>query len=283
MPGRMYAAVVNGSNIMMFFRLSKLLGPIMGQRLKDISRTAEFLWILSLMRSGSSLLSHLLVNHPGIEGFGECWIRYEGTSDFQELIARVRLYNALERLCRRRYDRPGDPQIILDKLLHNKLLPCLELLNEPQLKLIFLLRQPHDIVTSLLRAGKPFPHSGSLELAAGYCTSRLQALKRYATSIHEPRKSLALHYERLVDRTQETLQCLQAFLGLNRPLTESYELSIATGIAGLGDPTKLIKTGRVVKKHRPPPFDIPKEILRDCNREYNCCQEALAKKGVAVV
>lgn len=235
------------------------------------------------MRSGSSLLTHLLVNHPGIEGFGECWIRYEGASDFRELIARVRLYNALERLCRRRYAGPGDAQIILDKLLHNKLLPCLELLNEPQLKLIFLLRQPRDVVSSLLRAGKPFPHSGSPEAAAGYCTSRLQALTRYAASICEPRKSLWLQYEGLVNRTHETLQRLQAFLGLNRPMTESYEPTIATGLPGLGDPTRLIKTGRVARMHRPPAFDIPEEILRDCNREYYCCQQALARKRVITV
>lgn len=267
----------------MFFKVSKLLAPIMGQRLKDISRKVEFLWILSLMRSGSSLLTHLLVNHPGIEGFGESWIRYEATSDFRELVARVRLYNALERLFRRRYSVPDDAQIILDKLLHNKLLPCPELLNEPQLKLIFLLRQPRDIVSSLLRAGKPFPHSGSPEAAAGYCTARLQALTRYAAGIREPRKSLWLEYGVLVDRTNETLHHLQAFLGLDKPLTGSYKRTIATGVPGLGDPTRLIKTGRVTKKRGPPPFDIPEGILRDCNREYKRCQEALTRKRVRVI
>lgn len=193
------------------------------------------------------------------------------------------MYNGLEHLCRRRYAGPRDPQIILDKLLHNKLLPCLELLNEPQLKIIFLLRQPRDVVSSLLRAGKPFPHSGSPEAAAGYCTSRLQALTRYAVSIREPGNTLWLQYEGLVYRTHETLQRLQVFLGLDRPLTASYELTIATGVPGLGDPTRLIKTGRVAEKHRRPQFDIPEEILRDCNREYKRCQEALTGKGVHVV
>lgn len=268
---------------MIFFKLSRLLAPIMGQRLKDISREVEFLWILSMMRSGSSLLTHLLVNHPRIEGFGECWIRYETTADFRELVARVRLYNTLERLWRRLPDRSQDGQIMLDKLLHDRLLPCVEVLNEAQLKVIFLLRRPRDVVSSLLRAGKPFPHSGTPAAAAGYCTSRLQALERYATSIREPRKALVLHYEALLDRTHDSLQHLQAFLGLVQPLSECYELNIATGVPALGDPTKLIKIGRVVKNHKPPPIDIPAEILRDCKHAYRRCQEVLAEKGIAGV
>lgn len=267
----------------MFFKLSRLLAPIVGQRLKDISQKVEFLWILSMMRSGSSLLTHLLVNHPRIEGFGECWIRYESTADFRELIARVRLYNTLERLRRRLPDRSRDGQIVLDKLLHDRLLPCLELLNEAQLKLIFLLRRPQDVVSSLLRAGKPFPHSGTPEAAARYYTSRLQALERYAASIREPRKTLVLHYEALLNRTHDGLQSLQAFLGLDEPLSESYELTVATGVPALGDPTKLIKTGRVVKIHKPPLIDIPDEILHDCMHAYKRCQEVIAEKGIIMV
>lgn len=267
---------------MTFFKLSKLAAPIMGQRLKDTSGKVEFLWILSLMRAGSSLLAHLLVNHPYIEGFGECWIRYESTSDFLELVARVRLYETLERLRRRPPAPPQNAKIILDKLLHNQLLRRLELLNYPQLKLIFLLRHPRDVVSSLLRAGRPFPHSGTPEAAAGYCTSRLQMLERYGASIREPGKSLVLHYETLLHRTHDTLQRLQGFLALDKPLTESYELNIATGVPGLGDPTKLIRIGRVVKRHRPP-FDIPEKVLCDCNREYLRCQETLGKMGIAKV
>lgn len=265
---------------MTFFTLSKLLRPVMGQQLKDISGKVEFLWVLSLMRSGSSLLTHLLVSHPGIEGFGECWIRYESILDFQELIARVRLYNTLERLRRRSPCRAQGARIVLDKLLHNTLLPYPELLNHPQLKLIFLLRQPRDVVSSLLRAGKPFPHSGTPKAAAGYCTSRLKALERYAVSIREPRKSVMLHYETLLHRTHDTLRGLQAFLRLEQPLTESYEPNIASGLPGLGDPTKLIKTGRVIKNHKPPACDLPEDLLRDCNRQYNLCQETLAKKAI---
>jgi len=101
------------------------------------------------------------------------------------------------------------------------------------------------------------------------------------TSIREPRKALVLHYQALVDRTHDSLQHLQAFLGLDQPLSECYKLNTATGVPGLGDPTELIKMGRVVKNHKPPPIDMPDEILHDSNRAYRRCQEVLAEKGIA--
>jgi LPS sulfotransferase NodH len=38
--------------------------------------TYEFVHILSHMRSGSTLLAHLLASHPEIIGYGETHIRY---------------------------------------------------------------------------------------------------------------------------------------------------------------------------------------------------------------
>jgi hypothetical protein len=52
-------------------------------------------------------------------------------------------------------------------------------------------------------------------------------------------------------------------------------------VPALGDPTKLIKAGRLVKNHKPPPTNIPVEILRDSKRAYRSCQEVLAKKVIA--
>jgi hypothetical protein len=250
------------------------------KQLGQLSKKVQFLWILAPMRSGSSMLTHLLVDHPDINGFGECWIRYESESDFQELIARVYLFKLFDGIFRGEGIRLEQGKFVLDKILHNRLLSCKRLLNDPRLKLIFLLRQPQKTISSLLCAGRWFPHSSTSKKAANYYIKRLQAMERCASIIRDPSKSLILHYEHLIDRTKYSLAQLQRFLGVNGPLNKTYKLNIFSGIPGFGDPTHLIKTGKVVKKNNPPVAYIPDEILDKCNRTYQRVRQSLRMKQI---
>lgn len=75
----------------------------------------QYIHLLSHLRSGSILLSHILLSHPDITGFGESKLVYstpKGLKKFPILVEQ-KLH---------KFSFLGNETYVLDKLLHNRLI-----------------------------------------------------------------------------------------------------------------------------------------------------------------
>ncbi|MGB3509384.1 MAG: sulfotransferase [Microcoleaceae cyanobacterium] len=228
----------------------------------------KVLLILSHMRSGSSLLTHLLVDNPEIAGYGETHLCYSSEADFKELLLKV--YWSIRGL-------RMDHTYVMDKILHNQRLPEIKILQSEFVKVIFLVRQPTTTIASLLKLKSHW----SWQNAIRYYSGRLEALEMYAQSINDPQRSFFLTYNNLINQTEDTLQALQNFLGLQMPLSENYQLTPKTGMKGIGDSSENIKAGKILRRPQSSNFVLSEEssqvgtivFERCCNILSQCCQK----------
>lgn len=227
----------------------------------------KILLILGHMRSGSSLLTHLLVNNPEIAGYGESQLFYASAADFKALSLKV--YWSVRGL-------RMDHTYILDKILHSPRLEDIKILQSDFIRVVFLLRQPTATIASLLKLK---PHWNE-EQAMEYYTSRLEALEMYAQTINDPRRSFFLTYSNIINQSEDTLRAIQNFLGLRMPLSEHYQLTRKTGMKGIGDSSENIKAGKILRHLQSPDFLLSEEnarigtdsFERGCNVLSQYCQ-----------
>jgi|ERR1700690_1580100 len=224
----------------------------------------EPLLLLGHIRSGSTLLHHLLVSHPEIIGCGERKVRYQSSIDFDQLRVDVHLRRG-QLLRWHRY--------VTDQVNHNDWLASEALLNHPQVRTIFLIREPCASVASMLSMTSV--GGMTAEDAIRYYRDRLSTLSRYAQIIQEPARAFLLTYDDLIINTELTLQSLQCFLGLQTKLTDHYQTFNFTGIRG--DPSPHIHAGRILR-------DIPRRrivldpaILASLLDVYQDCRQVLQK------
>jgi hypothetical protein len=190
------------------------------------------------MRSGSSLLTHILASNPEILGYGESMTRYSAPRDFDLLALKTSFML-------RRFPLRKPERYLLDKLLHNVLLaPAdMEMLISHQVRLIFLLRSPAESLASIVRS-----LSYTEEQAIQYYVDRLDILRQYAQCIPRGYPAAALTYRQLVYETDSVSGLLRSVLDLRVPLSEQYKLLPTTGQRGIGDFSANIKAGRVLRR-----------------------------------
>lgn len=229
----------------------------------------SWLLVMSHMRSGSSLLTHLLFNNPEIAGYGETHTTYRSHNDLYVLLAKVSYQlRTLPRLPASRY--------ILDKLLHNILLTPdgLELFAHEDTRTIFLLRDPQQALASVIST-----LDYSVDGAVRYYSDRLSALTRYAQAMPASMPAFALTYRQLVEETDLSLAALTSFLELKIPLTSEYQVHRLTGQPGVGDISENIFAGRVLAQpSRDTEVSIPASSLAIAQREYEACWRAMADR-----
>ncbi len=156
--------------------------------------------VLGCMRSGSSLLTHVLSSHPDILGFGEAHVRYERPSSIVELGYW---------LLRFRRKWPGGARYLLDKVLHENHLPDLAMLAGcAELKIVMMVRGPAGNIASLR---KMFAGKGD---ADEYYQKRFAELASLVDRIPPATPFLALSYEAL---TADPERELGAPFRLSRP------------------------------------------------------------------
>ncbi len=190
--------------------------------------------VLGHMRSGSSLLHHLLVSHPRVRGRGERNRAYWSEADFEGLLVDVWAH-------RRRF--PPPEALLCDQVNHGRLLPAEDLLRHPRVRKVLLVREPRPALASMVHVlGRlqPFP----VERAAEHYLARLDDLVRYAAADADRGRQFFLTYEALTGPSRgAVLLALSAFLGLDPPLAESYHVFDFTGLRG--DTSGLIRSGRI--------------------------------------
>ena len=225
------------------------------------------------MRSYSSVLSHVLGSHPEIDGYCETHLRYRFGLDFLRLQWRVRRFTG----------EPLSGRFVLDKVLHNySLTPAV--LERPRSRVIFLLRQPVDVLQSIVHMGTHLDaneRNASIESATAYYVDRLKQLTTLARRMGT--RAAFIESETLMSRTEETLQFLQNFLELETPLGRCYRHFPRTGRPGSGDPSDAIRSGEI-RAHRDgkPRYSIPSSYIAAAVQAHAECFSACSMYCVSV-
>ena len=243
-------------------RYLKQISYATARALSTFNTPHEYVFILSHMRSGSSLLTHILVSNPAVLGYGETMTRYADNRDFELLALKIQWVL-------RRFPLRGPERYLLDKLLHDVLLSPdeLELLVEHNVRLIFLLREPASSIASLIRSLEYSP-----EDAVRYYTLRLKRLEQLANRAPPGHPVFCLTYQDLLNDTGPTLERLRSFLALQMPLSEQYQILPTTGRRGIGDFSSKIRAGRIVREPTqavPVAELVPSQWLHQAQETYH--------------
>lgn len=224
-------------------------------------------FIVGHIRSGSTLLLHILNTNPGIDGYGETHREYRRVRDLAYLTFDV---------CRSFHRfRPRGPYV-LDKVLYRDYIQNPDLLREEFVKLVFLVRAPEQCIPSIVRF-KPRDIHGEDEILR-YYLRQLKMVEEYARTANDTGRAFFLTYDQLLNEAPRVLVDLGRFLGLATPLSERYETTWATGQRGprgLGDDSEEITTGRIVRDRQRDPVPLKPETIRQAREAYDRCLAVL--------
>jgi hypothetical protein len=253
-------------------------GRALGVRLKRIL-TRRQLFVFGHMRSYSSLLSHILGSHPQIDGYCETHIKYRWHFDLLRLQRRVR-------------ELTGEPlsgDYVLDKVLHEYPL-ARSILDSPRTRGIVLVRRPKETLRSIIGmglehgsgAGRTAWHR-DFELVARYYETRLAGLLRLTELLRG--RVVFVEAEALLSDTRSVLDRLELFLELRSPLQSDYRKFAHTGEASFGDPSRIIRTGRVTSDEgrNRPAVSVPRDLLARVQGAYEFWVAGIRKSCPVVI
>lgn len=227
----------------------------------------RYLFVLGHMRSGSSLLLHILGSHPDIRALGESWIRYDDPKRLSDLLYFVHAGTRSPMV---------DERYVVDKILHDDLLEGPDLLTRPASRSVFLVRDAERTLKSLYFSRRRLPRISGWQSALAYYESRLAHLTALARVVHDPRRATLVTYERLLAEPRATLDALGTFLELRSPLSERYRINPTTGMAGLGDFSQYIRSGEIALTPAPETDPVPAEVLSRGREAHDACVAAIS-------
>lgn len=252
-------------------RLIKNLGfSIMGATEMVTRGTNEFIFILAMPRSGSTLLTHILTSNPDIDGIGETKMKPTSFAGLQRIVGKTRYL-----LKQFGIPTEDNSRYILDKLVHNELLAPddISYLEGDQFKIIFLIRNPQDTIQSLLKAMK----TKKIDIAIRTYEKRARKLSQYVQQLGPQKTCLFLTYDQIINCTGPVFAAIEQYLEISQALSEDYKTTEATGKFALGDNSKNIQSGKIMrqkneKMYRAP---IPAEKLKTAQLEFEACKIAM--------
>ncbi len=222
----------------------KLLKPYFQYRLGKRNHQLRYLLVLSPMRSGSSLLVHLLNSNPEIEGFGESHCTYSSYQDLEKLIYRTAvIQNSFD------FDNAS---YVMDKIVRNHDLSNTILTNK-WVKFIFLLRDPAASFESAAKLGKNcygLRQYQNFDTWFQYYQERLDFLQKRAQQIDDQERCLFVKYEDLLHQTDKSLNKFKSFLQTQATFSEEYTVSKTTGILRYGDDSVVLKSGKISRQKK---------------------------------
>jgi hypothetical protein len=237
----------------------------------------RFLFVVSHMRSFSSLLCHILGSHPEISGYAEAQLSYFSRLDLQRLARKVQHITG----------NPALGRYVLDKILHNHREIAPGILDRPEIKVLFLLRNPEDTFRSILNMSHSRGHKGKFSdpvRVVDYYVTRLRQLEGYCA--HLGGNALFLESERLLGDTERVLVELSRWLELGGSLKADYRTFRFSGAPGYGDPSPTILAGTVVRddeaRHQHyVSIPIADDLLQQGLAAHASCREGLARRCIA--
>lgn len=228
----------------------------------------EYIFMLSHMRSRSSLLSHILGSHSDITGYVELQRSYEDWIDILNL--RRKLYQM--------HDKQLNTKYLFDKILHNSHLLDDSVLGRDNFKIIVLLRKPEESIKSIISLGylTDYDDYKKHEFAANYYCERVD----YLSSLNETikRKCFYIESDRIINDSENLLNGMSDWLELESKLDSKYDTFKLTGKPVFGDPSENIKEGKI-KKITDSNSDIlidPKLLIAP-NESYERCHNIFNK------
>jgi len=254
--------------------LSSLAKAYHTTRLKLRRKPYKYVFLISHVRSGSSLFTHLLNTHPAICCYGETSIAYASRNDLDRLV--VTVHGVLRKLSMKE-------AIVADKLLHNRLLIDHALLNERDVFPVFLLRDPMESLASMI-TNLAVPWYGdsseeSVQKLVDHYVQRLKTIKEYAMDFARPECSLFVTYDRMLSNPTRLFMMLGEILGIDKRLfSVNYKTLRTTGLWGLGDGSPNIMSGVIQSRKE---IKKPKNLLPAqqvvIEEAYRNCYAALSK------
>jgi hypothetical protein len=235
-------------------------------------RARGYIFVVSHMRSFSSLLCHILGSHREIAGYAEMHQSYDGRSDLLQLARKVQ--DAAE--------MPIEGRYVLDKMLHGDQYIAPAVLGRPDVKVLFLVRNADDTLKSILNLTHSFGAAYvNPDDARHYYVTRLLELERYSARLG--RNAVYVDAESLLDDTQAVLDGLSQWLNLSEPLSASYRTFRFTGTKGYGDPSEHIMAGKVIadageRHHGYVHVAVPETMLQEAREAYRACRDALMSR-----
>lgn len=236
----------------------------------------KYLFLLGHMRSGSSVLQHILTTNPDIVGYGETHLRYSTDESLRDLTADVHVMRGRVRLSGV-YD--------FDKILHDYI-GDERLLARPDVFCVFLIREPGGALGSMIHqfpdwfTGRRLPAAELEREAAWYYRDRLTRLEELAGVISGSGRALAMTYAELTEQTGDCFAKMEAMLGLQVPLREDYDVRWTTGQPGRGDRSEKIRRGYLDRTLRQTVTGVSREAMALSQRAYTSCLESLRRHCV---
>ncbi len=223
----------------------------------------HFIVVNAPARSGTSVLTYILCNHPQVRGYGETKITYDSKAEIDQLVRQVCWAD-------RNFWISG--KYYLDKAVYNKFIPSISVFDSVNVKWIYILRDPESTLKSFVEYfGK------SEQQALEYYRSRLNKLGAQAKQINSKDNSLFVTYEQFTNKTDHTLSVISQFLELDQPLSSTYTRKAATRRYGFGsgDESKSIDAGRILNNVTKRHVQISDEVLLEAKEVYQQCHSAL--------
>jgi hypothetical protein len=253
--------------------ISGVVACVHGMR-QLLNRPQTYILVVSHMRSGSSLLHHLLQTNRLILGAGESNRAYRNAADLR----RFSLWAHLDRRCLFRWHA-----FVTDQINHTEKLRDAALLRRADVRTIVLIREPHGTIASLVKLVNEFygSRANEQELIA-YYLERINALGALANTLSRPPGAMAflLTYDELVNRSAASLSAMQHYLGLAESFSPTYETFDYTSTRG--DPSQKVKMKQIVSEDRHSDYSLPAESRWQLEERYREVLASLRSVCVSV-
>tara|TARA_B100000809_G_C15082740_1_gene510256 strand:+ start:251 stop:1012 length:762 start_codon:yes stop_codon:yes gene_type:complete len=224
----------------------------------------KYLFVVSHMRSRSSVLSHILGNNPEVCGYKELHQSYKGQMSLINM--QIELAKDLKCQFRNKY--------LLDKILNNFTISD-DILNKVKPKILFLLREPEDTIKSIINMGFKTGverYKDPIKVTEYYC-KRMHTMEILSYKAGDG--NLFIQSKDLVESSKDTLKKISIWLNLEEPLKTTYTTFKDTGVMGFGDPLENIKSGVLQATSGYFNINIPEHLLSKANDSYKKCKATL--------
>ena len=236
----------------------------------DVAQPRKYIFVMSHMRSYSSLLCHILNSHPDINGYVELHKAYRSELDLLDLTLRVRA-STKGRLKGR---------FVLDKILHNYVMLD-EVLKRKDLHMVYSVREPEQTIRSIIAMGLRREDIGlhldwksEPDKVVRHYIKRLERITEIAPKT--PKRSVFFEADRLITDPEKVLGRITKTLKLETPLQPTYETAPLTGRRGFGDPSPYITKGAIVADRDDySHIDVPDKLMNKAHRAFEECRSTL--------
>ncbi|MGE9296974.1 MAG: hypothetical protein ACQKBV_11865 [Puniceicoccales bacterium] len=245
---------------------------LLSPRLGNLAAPANFIFVLGHMRSRSTLLSHILGSSQEVCGY------FENHQSYKSKLGLYRLKFDLRDQINPKLKR----QTYLDKILHNKHIISPRILNRPNVKAVFLAREPEATLKSMLSMGirKNLYRFSDEESACDYYCSRLDVLNDYAKL--RQGNFFYVDSDELVHHFEDLRFALSQWLGLKHVLKEEYEIFNKTGRAVFGDSSDNIKSGTIQTEQSKHDVEVSPAVLAKAREKYDAHVALLRGMGASL-